>query len=162
MKLELRHKSRYPWIQFNFRERRRSRPSCGLTPLVGLLSHRWKSTDQTFPIEHDYHHETDIVLVHGAFVIGAGWLRVYEILIRDRVLGPVSGQSAIWIWLLPKSVCPDAMTRTRSVSGCGVRNADGVQCTGSRRSKVLRKRTSVRSPGCCHVNSARARFASIR
>jgi len=26
MKLELRHKSRYPWIQFNFRERRRSRP----------------------------------------------------------------------------------------------------------------------------------------
>ena len=29
MKLELRHKSRYAWIQFNFRERRRSRPRGG-------------------------------------------------------------------------------------------------------------------------------------
>jgi hypothetical protein len=53
-----------------------------------------------FPIEHDYRNGTDIngtdiVLVHGAYVIGAGWLPVYEILIRDGVLGPVSGQSAM-------------------------------------------------------------------
>lgn len=44
------------------------------------------------------------------------------------VLGPVSRQSAIGISPLPKSVCPDATLRTRSVSGCRVSCADGVHC----------------------------------
>jgi hypothetical protein len=86
-----------------------------------------------FPIERGYRSGTDIVLMHGAFVIGGEWRPVYEILIRDGVLGPVSGQSAIGIWLLPKSVCPDAVSRTRSVSGFRLRQQAYSSPSPSRR-----------------------------
>lgn len=49
--------------------------------------------------------------MHGALAIGAEWPPLYECHIGDGVLGPVNGQSAIGIWLLPMSVCPDALSR---------------------------------------------------
>jgi len=86
-----------------------------------------------FPIERAYRTRTDIVLMQGTFVIGAGCGPSTRFFYEMVFLAPLLGSPRLGFGCFRSLFCPDAMSPTRLVSGSRLGQQAYVSRSPSRR-----------------------------